>query len=202
MRSRATSLASANEQTAGRLAPYSQGVSEQHTATGDPQSAPEPSGRPGRPGALDRLQQLASVFWREVAKFGVIGAVAFTIDLVLFNVLFYGPMQGHLATSRIISGVVSTSFAWVGNRTWTFRHRRNRAAHHEALLFFAVNAVGLLISTGYLNATHDLLHWTSRLAVNVNNIVGIGMATLLRFYAYRTLVFVAEKPGDDDPSPA
>lgn len=171
-------------------------MSEQRIAGGDAQTVPPVAARPGLVG---RVRQLASIFWREVAKFGVIGAGAFTIDLVLFNLLFYGPMAGHLATSRIISGVVSTSFAWVGNRMWTFRHRRNRAAHHEALLFFAVNAVGLLISTGYLNATHDLLDWTSRLAVNVNNIIGIGIATLLRFWAYRRFVFVAEEPGDVAP---
>jgi len=185
-------------------------VSEQRTAadTGDAFDAYDASDgsdaydAPGAGGPVDRLRRLASLFWREVAKFGVIGAFAFTIDLVLFNLLFYGPMQGHLATSRILSGVVSTSFAWVGNRTWTFRHRRHRAAHHEALLFFAVNAVGLLISTGYLNATHDLLGWTSRLEVNVNNMVGIGIATLLRFWAYRRFVFAGEHPGDEDQLPA
>ena len=153
-------------------------------------------------GLMDPVRRLVSVFWREVAKFGVVGGIAFAIDLILFNVLFYGALEGHLATSRLISGACSTTFAWVGNRAWTFRHRRNRPAHHEALLFFGVNAVGLLISTGYLNATHDLLHWTSRLAVNANNIIGIGIATLLRFWAYRTVVFAGEKPGDDDQLPA
>ena len=143
-------------------------------------------------GTVGRLRRLVSVFWREVAKFGVVGMFAFAIDLGLFNLLFYGVFDGEgLARSRILSGAVSTTFAWVGNRTWTFRHRRNRAPHHEALLFFGVNAVGLAISTGYLNATHDLLHWTSPLAVNVNNVIGIGIATLLRFWAYRTIVFAA-----------
>jgi putative flippase GtrA len=147
-------------------------------------------------GLVDRLSGVVAIFWREAAKFGVIGAVAFVIDFVGFNLLFYGPLEGRLATSKIISGVAATLFAWIGNRMWTFRHRRNRPAHHEAMLFFLVNGVGLVISTLYLNATHDLLHMDSRLAVNINTIIGIGLATIFRFWAYRQFVFVGEHPGD------
>jgi putative flippase GtrA len=149
-------------------------------------------------GLTERLRGLVNVFWREAAKFGVVGLIAFVIDLGGFNLLFYGPLEGRLATSRLISGAVATTVAWIGNRLWTFRHRQKRAAHHEALLFFVVNGLGLLVSTGYLNATHDWLHMTSRLAVNVNTIIGIAIATLMRFWAYRKFVFVGENLGDQE----
>ncbi|MDQ6714868.1 MAG: GtrA family protein [Actinomycetota bacterium] len=151
---------------------------------------------------LDRLRGLIDVFWRELAKFGVVGAIAFAIDFGGFNLLFYGPLAGHLTTSKIVSGVAATTFAWVGNRLWTFRHRRNRPAHHEAMLFFAVNAAGLIVATLYLNMTHDWLGWTSRAAVNVNNIVGIGLATVMRFYFYRQFVFRGEHLGEPEPAAA
>lgn len=147
---------------------------------------------------MDRLRGVIDIFWREVAKFGVIGAIAFVIDFVGFNWLFYGPLEGRLATSKILSGVAATLFAWLGNRLWTFRHRRSRPVHHEAALFFLVNGIGLIISTVYLNATHDLLHMDSRLAVNINNIIGIGLATIFRFWAYRQFVFSREHPGDPE----
>jgi len=145
-------------------------------------------------GPLDRLRVLVDLLWRELAKFGVVGTIAFVIDFGGFNLLFYGPLAGHLATSKIVSGAVATVVAWVGNRLWTFRSRSHRPVHHEALLFFAVNGAGLLLSTGYLNATHDWLDWTSRAAVNVNTVIGIGLATCLRFYAYRQFVFAGELP--------
>ncbi|MEP6631065.1 MAG: GtrA family protein [Lapillicoccus sp.] len=148
---------------------------------------------------VGRLQVLVSLFWRELAKFGVIGAVGFVIDFGGFNLLFYGPLTGHLTTSKIISGAAATLVAWVGNRMWTFRHRRKRPAHHEALLFFAVNGVGLAISTLWLNFTHDGLNLTSRGAVNLNTIIGIGFATIFRFWAYRQVVFAGEHPGDPEP---
>lgn len=150
------------------------------------------------PRVLRRISGLVSIFWRELAKFGIIGAVGFVIDFGGFNLLFYGPMAGHLTTSKILSGAAATLVAWVGNRMWTFRHRRNRPAHHEALLFFMVNGVGLAISTLWLNFTHDYLNLTSRGQVNLNTIIGIGLATIFRFWAYRQVVFAGERPGDPD----
>lgn len=144
----------------------------------------------------DRLRSVVGIFWRELAKFGVVGAIAFVIDLGGFNLLFYGPLAGRLTTSKVLAGAAATTFAWLGNRFWTFRHRRNRPVHHEALLFFVVNGVGLVISTAYLNATHDLLGLTTPAWVNVNNVVGIGLATIFRFWSYRRFVFAGEHPGD------
>jgi putative flippase GtrA len=146
-----------------------------------------------------RLRALFDLFWRELAKFGTIGAVGFVIDFGGFNLLFYGLLAGHLTTSKVISGGAATLVAWMGNRMWTFRHRRRRPAHHEAMLFFVVNGIGLAISTLWLNFTHDWLHLTSRGAVNLNTIIGIGLATIFRFWAYRQVVFAGERPGDPEP---
>lgn len=148
---------------------------------------------------LQRFRVVAEVLWRELAKFGTIGAIAFVVDIGGFNLLFYGPLTGKLTTAKLISGAIATLLAWVGNRCWTFRHRRNRPAHHELVLFFAVNGIGLVISAGCLAFTHYVLGMDSRLAVNVNTVIGIGIATLFRFWAYRQFVFAAERPGDPEP---
>ncbi len=149
-----------------------------------------------QPSLVDRIRSVVDVFWREMAKFGVVGIVAFIIDFGGFHLLFYGPLQGHLTTAKILSGVVATTFAWVGNRLWTFRHRRSRPAHHEAMLFFVVNGIGLVIATLWLNYTHDTLDMVSRTAVSINTVVGIALATVFRFWAYRQFVFAGEHPGD------
>lgn len=135
------------------------------------------------------LRESVDLFWREAAKFGVVGAIAFVVDVGGFNLLFHGPLAGRLTTSRIVAGVAATTVAWLGNRLWTFRHRASRPVHHEALLFFLVNGVGLLIGIGWLNLTYNTLGLTSPLWLNVNNVFGIGLATLFRFWAYRTFVF-------------
>lgn len=154
------------------------------------------------PGLMDRIRGLIDIFWREIAKFGAIGAVGLVIDTGVFNVLLLTVLHGKPTTAKIISGTIATAWAWAGNRAWTFRHRRNRPAHHEALLFFAVNAVGLALSSGYLAFTTYVLGYGSHLALNVNNVIGIGIATIMRFWAYRQFVFAGEHPGDPEPEQA
>jgi putative flippase GtrA len=141
---------------------------------------------------MDRLRGAIGVLYREAIKFGVVGAVAFVVDLGLANVLWHTVLADKVTTAKIISGAVATLVAWVGNRQWTFRRRRSRPAHHEVALFFGVNIVALGIAAVTLFVSHYGLGFESRLADNVATIVGIGIGTLFRFWAYRKLVFAGE----------
>ena len=60
------------------------------------------------------------------------------------------------------------------------------------LLFFGVNAIALGISAITLYLSHYGLGFTSILADNVATIIGIGLGTLFRFWAYRKFVFAGE----------
>lgn len=142
--------------------------------------------------ALDTVRGAVDVLYREAIKFGVIGAIAFVIDLGLANLLWHGPLADKVTTAKIVSGAVATLFAWVGNRQWTFRHRRSRPVHHEVGLFFGVNLVALGISAVTLAVSHYGLGFTTRLADNIATVVGIGLGTLFRFWAYRRWVFSHE----------
>lgn len=148
---------------------------------------------------LDRLRGAIGILWREAAKFGIVGAVAFVVDMGGFNLLASGALSEKVTTAKIVSGAVATVVAWIGNRWWTFRHRDNRPVAHEVTLFFAVNGVGLAISAIWLAFTHYALGMDSRLQTNINALIGIGLGTLFRFWAYRQVVFVRERPGDPEP---
>ncbi|MBM6401011.1 GtrA family protein [Phycicoccus sonneratiae] len=142
--------------------------------------------------ALDGVRGAVDVLYREAIKFGVVGAVAFVIDLGLANLLWHGPLADKVTTAKIISGAVATLVAWLGNRQWTFRHRRSRPVHHEVGLFFGVNLIALGISAVTLAVSHYGLGFTTRLADNIATVVGIGLGTLFRFWAYRRWVFSHE----------
>lgn len=146
------------------------------------------------------MRRLVTIFIREASKFGVVGAVAFVIDVGGFNLLLGTVMPGKVTTAKIISGVASTLVAWLGNRYWTFRHRRSRPAHHELFMFFGINAIAIAIGAAWLAFTHYVLDWSSPLALNLNNLVGIGIGTIFRFWAYRRWVFAGERPGDPEPA--
>ncbi len=159
-----------------------------------------------RPGLLDRTRGALDVLVREMLKFGVVGAVAFVIDLGGYNLLVFGPhLMGILGegnttgplndkplTARIISASVATFVAWLGNRLWTFRHRRQRPAVHELALFVMFNVVAMVISVVCLGFSRYALDLHSQLSDNLTNIVGIGIGTLFRFWAYRKFVFAGE----------
>jgi putative flippase GtrA len=141
---------------------------------------------------LDAGRGAIGALYREVIKFGVIGALAFVVDLGLANVLWHTVLEDKVTTAKLISGAVATLVAWVGNRQWTFRHRRSRPVHHEVGLFFGVNLIALGISALTLAVSHYGLGYTSRLADNISTVVGIGLGTLFRFWAYRRFVFARE----------
>jgi len=132
----------------------------------------------------------------ELAKFGVVGAVAYLVDLTTFNALRSGALSDKPLTAKLISTVVATTVAYFGNRQWTFRHRERQGMRKEYLLFFGFNAVGLAIALGCLGTSHYLLDLTSPLADNVSaNVIGMAFGTIFRFWAYRRWVFLET----DDP---
>ena len=155
-----------------------------------PTTVPPPTGGISR--LIDSARGAMDVIYREMIKFGVVGLVAFIIDLGLANLLWHTVLSDKVTTAKIISGAVATLFAWFGNRQWTFRHRRSRPAHHEVVLFFGVNAIALGISALTLFISHYGLGFVSILADNVATIIGIGLGTLFRFWAYRKFVFAGE----------
>lgn len=130
---------------------------------------------------------------REVARFGTVGALAYVIDVGTFNLLQIdglSPISHKPITAKIISSVIATLFAYAGNRYWAFAHR-DVGSHRQSLsLFFAFNVVGMGIASLCLAFTHYALGFTSTLADNLSaNIVGTGLGTLFRFWAYRRFIF-------------
>lgn len=160
---------------------------------------------------LNRARGALDVLVREMLKFGVVGVVAFVIDLGGYNLLVFGPhllgmfdeqytvgvLHDKPLTARVISATVSTLVAWVGNRLWTFRHRRNRQASHELALYLLLNVVAMVISVGCLGISRYVFGLHTQFTDNVTNIFGIALGTLFRFWSYRKFVFtgtLAEGP--------
>ena len=68
---------------------------------------------PVRP-LLDAYYRLGHLV-RELMKFGVVGGVAFVVDVGLFNLLLH--LTDKPLTSKAVSTIVATTVAYAGNRT-------------------------------------------------------------------------------------
>ncbi|MBK9475273.1 MAG: GtrA family protein [Tetrasphaera sp.] len=110
----------------------------------------------------------------------------------LFNLLRSTVLPHKVTTATILSAVVATVVAWLGNRLWTFRHRVSRPVAHEVALFFGTNAIALLMQVGVVGMSHYVLQLQSITADNLAKLVGIALGTIFRFWAYRRYVFAGE----------
>ncbi|WP_238008093.1 GtrA family protein [Dactylosporangium sp. AC04546] len=134
----------------------------------------------------ERYQSLVT----ELFKFAAVGGVNTVIDYTVLNLLLsIGPLK-----AKIVAAVVATTASYVLNRQWTFQSRDRSTVRREYTLFFALNGVGLLIQGAVLAVAKYGLDFSEhnsddRLAFNIANAVGIAVAMVFRFWAYRTFVF-------------
>lgn len=139
-----------------------------------------------------------------LGSFSAVGAVAFVVDVTLFNVLSATLVQDSPILAKTLSVVAATTVSWLGSRYITFRKLRTRSIRSETLLFALTNIVGLLISTGCLYISHYVLDFRSQFADNISgNIVGIALGNIFRYFAYRYVVFngPSDRVGVSQPEP-
>jgi putative flippase GtrA len=146
---------------------------------------------------LSQLSLIRDIYLRfqvlvhEVAKFGVVGAVGFVVQLGVQNVLHSGFGVGAL-TAVVMAYAVATVVTFVGNRHWAFKHRKGKGLGQEGMLFVLLNVVGIFIQVGIVAFVHYGLNMTDSLSYNAATIVGIGIGTLFRLFTYRKFVFLAQ----------
>ncbi|MDQ0713845.1 putative flippase GtrA [Streptomyces luteogriseus] len=137
---------------------------------------------------------------REVAKFGAVGGVGVLVNLVAFNLVRH-TTDLQVVRASVIATVVAIVFNYVGFRYFTYRDRDKSRRTREMTLFLLFSAIGLVIENGVLYAATYGFGWNTPLQNNVFKFLGIGIATLFRFWSYRSWVFRA-LPAPETPAPA
>lgn len=146
--------------------------------------------------------KLTALLWREALKFGAVGGIGWVIDNGIYTLLWHGPMAESTIKARIVSTVVATLFAWFANRHWTFRHRRSDRVWREFALFLLMNGLGLGIVLACQVISRYILGVTSFSADFIaGGVVGLILATIFRFLAYRYFVFNEELSEELESAP-
>jgi putative flippase GtrA len=137
----------------------------------------------------------------ELIKFAIVGATTFVIDSAIFFTLKLTILEPKPVTAKIIAGIVAVIASYILNREWSFRDRGGREKHHEALLFFGVSAVGVLLSMAPLWISSYVLMlrvpmvslFTENIADFVSAyVIGNLLQMAFRFWAFRRFVFPDE----------
>ncbi|WP_029115323.1 GtrA family protein [Mycobacterium sp. URHB0044] len=137
----------------------------------------------------------------ELIKFAIVGGTTFIIDSAIFYTLKLTILEPKPVTAKIISGIVAVIASYILNREWSFRDRGGRERHHEALLFFGVSGVGVLLSMAPLYFSSYVLQLrVPDVSLTMENIADFVSAYIIgnllqmafRFWAFRRWVFPDE----------
>ncbi|MFF9212588.1 MULTISPECIES: GtrA family protein [unclassified Streptomyces] len=127
---------------------------------------------------------------REIAKFGAVGGAGVLVNLGVFNLVRH-VTDLQVVRASVIATIVSIVFNYVGFRYFTYRDRDKSGRTRELTLFLLFSLVGMVIENGVLYVATYGFGWDTPLQSNVFKFLGIGVATLFRFWSYRTWVFRA-----------
>ena len=126
----------------------------------------------------------------ELLKFCVVGGLGAVIDLGGAAVL-HGKFHVEALEAKAISTVIAMALTYLGSRFWTFKHRENQALGREVAIFVVLNVIGLVVAEVVIAIVTYALGLHSQLEYNGASVIGTGLATVFRFFAYRQWVFTA-----------
>ncbi|HET6907923.1 MAG TPA: GtrA family protein [Mycobacteriales bacterium] len=135
----------------------------------------------------------------EVAKFGVVGAVAYVVTVAVSNALRFGPTRLGPITSLGVAMIIAATFSYFANRHWTWRHKERQGLAREYGLFIALSVVGFVLTEVPVGFSEYVLGLHSPLAYNVSgNLIGTGIGTVWRFWSFKRWVFLEPEPERSD----
>jgi putative flippase GtrA len=134
----------------------------------------------------------------ELIKFAIVGGTTMVFDLAIFYSLSLTILEEKPVVAKVLSGVLATVLSYILNREWSFKNRGGRERHHEALLFFTISGIGVLIAAAPLWTANNVFdiranqeNLTTLVIVDfvLNYIIGNLLQMVFRFWALRRFAF-------------
>lgn len=133
----------------------------------------------------------------EVMRFALTGVAAYATDVLVFNIALLGLNANPLA-AKAASSVAAIAVAFVGSLYYTWPDAPRMTTWRAVAAFVAISVGAAGVQGLSLWGSHQVLGLTSALADNISaNVIGMGLATVLRFWAFRRFVFA---PGTSRPA--
>lgn len=136
------------------------------------------------------LRSRLAALTREIVKFGAVGGAGVVVNFAVFNLVRHFS-DLPVVRASIVATVVATGTNYLGYRYFTYRDRDKQGRTKELTLFLLFSVAGLVIENGVLYTATYGFDWDTPLQSNFFKFLGIGVATLFRFWSYRSWVFKA-----------
>nr|WP_154313225.1 GtrA family protein [Bifidobacterium choladohabitans] len=81
----------------------------------------------------------------QLLKFGIVGVIAFLIDIGIMNLLIMGPHLNNVLAGAI-SFLISLVFNYLASMRYVFKHREDMARWMEMAVFLVSSVIGLGIN--------------------------------------------------------
>ena len=140
---------------------------------------------PARPRVLSSLRSLRN--WQQLAKFCLVGAVGYLINLAVYDALLHQGLHYLAAATCSFLVAVTSNYTW--NRLWTFREHRGHIGI-QGMRFFVVSLAALGAN---LLVLHLLVTYTS-LGKLPAQAVAIVLVTPLNFVGNKLWSFRRARP--------
>lgn len=152
------------------------------------------------PGRKDSVANASDWFLGHLKRGGsflVVGGIGFAVDAVVYNALVFwgghGPLFALPLVGKIIAIAIASVVTYFGSRLWTYRDRADAQTLRSFLVFALLNVIAILLQLGCLGFSRYVLHLDSPLADNVSGtLIGQGVATVFRYFAYGKWVFTTQ----------
>ena len=125
--------------------------------------------------------------WIQLAKFGVVGATGFAINLVVYKLLLGIGAHGAAAVSFVVSA--ASNYWW--NRHWTFAAQKGNVAL-QGIRFYVVSAAAFGVNQLWLAVFLDWLGWGKL----VSQAAAIVLVTPLNFLGNKLWSFRTDRSVD------
>ncbi|WP_263103687.1 GtrA family protein [Kitasatospora sp. DSM 101779] len=146
---------------------------------------------------------------RKLVKFLLVGGTCFVLTTVVDLGLKFTVLQHKPVVALTVATVIATVVSYVLNRQWSFRAN---GRHREAILFFVVSALAVVVNDLPLIFSRYVLDFrepdVTPLAQEVADflsgmIVGTFLAMIFRFWAMNRWVFTRTRlrPSSEDLEP-
>jgi len=145
-------------------------------------------------GVKPSRRESAKALARQLVKFGLVGGLGFIVETIVLNALLVTVLRpdtvdGAAIWAKIAATLVAIATNWIGNRLWTFRGDRRQDHTREGMEFLAASLLGLVVGLIPMWIATSVMGYTSLLAANIANIVGLVLGSVFRFLMYRFWVF-------------